>query len=336
VQALDASTDQPVADARVLLATAEGALCLLRTTGAGPAVLPEPQLVTDVVVVSSGYVGGHREVTASHSCLDEAPTRLQLTLGASKPEVVLHTPLVRVQGRVTGAHEMLEEPLVVRAYRDPSCLPAFIALVEGPFNEPVLPDGFFAFPALPPGTWKFHAVAGDPPHPVSETVKVVLEASETVRRMAIEVGAGRSSISGRVSTTVGFRLWEPRVWAIGKGDNRAVWTDVAPDGTFAVDRLPPGVWSLSVFDDAGGFTERYEDLATVHIRENGETHNADLDVASAPYLLLIGGAGNTCDRYSANATITRPGESEVVVTTSSDCHGWVQVRLPESGLYDVT
>ena len=197
-------------------------------------------------------------------------------------------------------------------------------------------DGVFRFPTLPPGRTEVTEVAADgtfffenmspgivklaanTESHASRTVELVIEPTDTVRQVTLELFAKSGRITGRIESAVS--LAGADVFA-STGLNHAS-APISASGEFHLSDLPVGTWSLDInhWGLANG-QDAYVDVATVDIPREGVFRYVLVDLTTQPTLTLSGGP--------PGERVTGAGGVKL------DENGGGVLRVPRAGTYQL-
>lgn len=219
-----------------------------------------------------GMEPGPVTVTAQHSEYQRAVRDLEVRLGENRIDLVLEGGH-EVRGRVTDAATGRPVP-GVRVHLYPL---GISHRMESDLQTGTAEDGSFAFPSVPSGEYSAGASAeGYRPASLEEAVRVVDGPVEGLEFRLRTGGTGR--IRGRI---LGIESSNPgEVWVHATGPEGFQESGrVGSEGSYRIDRLPAGEWTVTAFAPEGTAEGR------VTLAEGGE---AELDLTFERGLTLSG------------------------------------------------
>ncbi len=253
---------------------------------------------------------GRTEVTVS--VLGGEPERVEYDLepGLNEVAIRLENPLVRIEGVVVGPSDGIVDEVERVEVRPPYYCP-----VGGPSAE-VAGDGTFFFENMSPGVVRLFA---DTESHASRTVELVIEPTDTVRQVMLELFEKSGRIAGRIESPVSL---DGAYVTASTGLSYASPAPISAEGEFHLSDLPPGTWLLEIshWGPEHG-QDTYADVATVDIAHEGSFRYVEVDLTTLPTLTFVGGP---------------PGERvNGAGSVKLDASGGGVLRVPGAGSYEL-
>ena len=252
---------------------------------------------------------GRTEVTVSVPGGEPERVEYDLESGPNEVEIRLENPLVRIEGVVVGPSDDIVDDVERVEARPPYYCPS-----GGP-SAKVGADGRFFFENVSPGVVKLFA---ETESHASGTVELMIEPTDTVRQVKLDLLGKSGRITGRIESSVS--LANARITAY-TGLHYAS-APISASGEFDLPDLAVGTWSLGI--DNWGLThgqDAYTEVAAVEISHEGSFRYVEVDLTTLPTLTLVGGP---------------PGERvNGAGSVKLDANGSGVLRVPRAGAYEL-
>ncbi len=254
---------------------------------------------------------GRTEVTVSVAGGEPEVREYDLEPGPNEVEIRLVNPLVRIEGVVVApSDDIVAKVEWVRAQPDRLYYCPSVGL-----SAEVAVDGRFFFENMSPGVVKLMAETDS--H-ASRTVELVIEPTDTVRQVTLELLGKSGRITGRIESPVSLAGAKISASA-GLNYSHA---PISASGEFDLSGLPVGDWSLSIYHygPAQG-QDTYLDVAAVDLPYEGDFRHIRVDLTALPTLTLHGGPHG--------------GRVNGAGGVKLDANGEGILRVPKAGIYQL-